>query len=481
MRSSISNFGGNVRLEPAKLHQPANERELLEILGDMNGRRIRVMGRLHSWSEIVLSTDELLDLRRLDTLQIVEENGERFARVGAGTQVKRIVSELRRLGGWTLPSIGLIDEQSIAGAIATGTHGSGKHSLSHYVRGIRLAQLDDQGRTVVRTIDSGPALQGARCSLGCLGVVISVDLEIRKQYLIEEHFENHDDLASALSREPDYPLQQFYLIPWKWNFIGQHRVEVTGEKISKRFSRLFQLYFAVIFDVAMHLLILAATRLFRSPSIVKFLFGRAIPLFVIHNWRVVDRSDRILTMRHDLFRHIEIEMFVRRSELDGMMQFVKWLVRVASGEKAELPAELRERWSGVELQKELESLRGRYTHHYPICVRRVLPDDTLISMTAGWDEPGYAVSLICYFPPDAREAFVDFARLLTRSSIRMFGARAHWGKFNDIGESELLANVDGWKQFSEQVRNADPQGVFQNEWTRRLLETGRSPDRGSGG
>ncbi len=467
-RGEVWNFGENVRFKPAEIYRPANEDELLQILARSRGRKIRVMGRLHSWSAAVETPDVLLDLRDFDSVEVIEQAGAKFARVGAGTQVKRIVSELRRLGDRTLPSLGLIDEQSIAGAIATGTHGSGRNSLSHYVRAMRVVQFDGEGKPYVRTIDSGEELLAARCSLGCMGIVVSVDLEIRPQYLIEEHFRQHKTLDEVIACEQEYPLQQFYQIPWKWNFIGQHRREVTGPEASKRYSRLFGWYFHLIFDIGMHLIILSAL-ICRFRSLIKFLFRNIIPLFVIRNWRVIDRSERILTMQHEMFRHIEIEMFVRRSHLEGMLEWVQKLLQIASGEQDIDTSRFDEQLGVAGFQGEVDSLQGKYTHHYPICIRKVLPDETLISMTAGWDEPGYAVSLICYLHPHARDGFFQFARLLARSSIRMFGARAHWGKFNDIVADELLENYGNWARFAEQVGKADPTGVFHNDWAENLL------------
>lgn len=474
MPPTIVNFGGNVRFEPAAVLRPADERGILEIVRGARGRRIRVVGRLHSWSEGVRTADILLDLRRLDGVEVVRRDGEVFARVGAGTPVKRIVRELGRFG-WTLPSLGLIDEQSIAGAVATGTHGSGSHSLSHHVRGMRVVQTDSVGNPVVRQIESGSELWGARCSLGCLGIVVSVDLAIRPQYLIEEHFVFHRDLASALAQESAFPLQQFYLIPWQWRFVGQHRREVSGPRVRRRFARLFGLYFFLVFDLAMHWLILAAIRLIRSDRLVKFLYRVVVPAFVVRNWRVVDRSERILTMQHELFRHIEIEMFVRRSQLPAMLQWTEWLLETASGEEKPLPEGLPGPLSQFSAGPQCRSLKGQYTHHYPVCIRRVLPDATLISMTAGWDEPGYAVSLISYSPPSAREGFFRFAELLAESSIRHLGARAHWGKYHGIAPGLLLQNCHDWEGFRQQVEAADPKGTFRNDWTEALLGAGQRP------
>ena len=149
------NFGRNRVLEPSAAYTPVNEQEVLEILDRHRGQSIRAVGRLHSWSEAILGNGVQLDLRRLDEV-LLEPDGEEFvATVGAGCQIKRLLKELNR-GGATLHSLGLIDVQTIAGAISTGTHGSGRHSMSHYVQEVRLARYDEStGMAFIDEVSAG--------------------------------------------------------------------------------------------------------------------------------------------------------------------------------------------------------------------------------------------------------------------------------------------------------------------------------------
>ncbi len=139
---TIVNFGRNVSFQPQVIVSPRSEDELLQAMKQYAGRRIRAMGRLHSWSEAARSDDVLLDLRHLNSVKTEQRDGRVWAVIGAGCQMKRVLSELERQAGATTPSIGLITEQAIAGAISTGTHGSGKNSLSHYIDEVRVATYD---------------------------------------------------------------------------------------------------------------------------------------------------------------------------------------------------------------------------------------------------------------------------------------------------------------------------------------------------
>ena len=135
--------------------------------------------------------------------------------------------------------------------------------------------------------------------------------------------------------------------------------------------------------------------------------------------------------------------------------------------------ETRRRLDALGIADEFNALRGSYTHHYPICVRRVLPDDTLLSMSSGTSsrasEPYYALSFISYSRPTAREDFLGFARFLSRSMGALFGARPHWGKICPLSRSDADRLYPQIQAFRELARRWDPEGRFQNRWTSELL------------
>ena len=127
----VQNFGNNVSFTPATIAEPKNEVELLQLLGKHRNESIRVVASRHAWSDAIVTDGLLISVGNFNHVRI---NADRqTVSVGAVCLVKHLVQELKP-SGLTLPSLGLIDEQTVAGATATGTHGSGKHSLSHYVR-----------------------------------------------------------------------------------------------------------------------------------------------------------------------------------------------------------------------------------------------------------------------------------------------------------------------------------------------------------
>lgn len=464
----VVNFGRNVTFQPQVMVAPRSEDEVLQILGQYAGRQVRAMGRLHSWSEAPRGDDVLLDLRHMSGVQTEERYGRVWATIGAGCQMNHVLAELERQAGVTLPSVGLITEQSIAGAIATGTHGSGKSSLSHYIDEVRVATYDAAtGEPVIRTISDGPELRAARCSLGCLGVIVSVGLWARPQYNVEEYFRRHESFDEVLAAEVGYPLQQFFLIPWSWDFYGQHRREVTQPR--SWLAPLYRLYFFLTFDLGLHLVLQVLAKWWRSRWGTHFFFRCVLPWTVIPRWKVIDKSQDMLVMKHELFRHIEIEVFFKRSRLSAAIPFVVELLRHFDGEPNALSLDTQERLQSLGMLDSLVPRAGSYTHHYPICVRRVLPDDTLMSMASSDDEDYYALSFISYARSSDRDGFFQFAEHLARTTAALFHARPHWGKFCPIDSETLAALYPHIDEFRSVCSRIDPTGCFCNEWASRLL------------
>ena len=186
----------------------------------------------------------------------------------------------------TLPSVGLITAQRVAGAISTGTHGSGKSSLSHYVQELRVATYDPvTGEPVIRTIREGAELRAARCALGTLGVILSVTFDCRSTYNVEEVCRQYDDIEGVLAEEAVFPLQQFYLVPWSWCFFGQHRRETTRRRSWDAWH--YRLHWWIGTDVGLHLILLYLVRISRSRQWIRSFYEQFFPRLIVQNWKVV--------------------------------------------------------------------------------------------------------------------------------------------------------------------------------------------------
>ena len=118
----------------------------------------------------------------------------------------------------------------------------------------------------------------------------------------------------------------------------------------------------------------------------------------------------------------------------------------------------------------ISPIYDQYCHHYPVCVRRVLPDNTLISMSCDEKEDWYALSFISYEKPARRTGYFLFANFLARSMSRMFHARPHWGKVCPLDAKELESRYPKFDRFRAICNTFDSEGVFRNSWAETLLK-----------
>lgn len=474
--TQITNFGGNIHFRPRRLFEPETEDELLTLLRLHRSGCIRVIGARHSWSDVIVSNDTVIDMRKFCNVAVAEVADGFQVTVGAGCRIKDLLAALNQQG-LTLPALGLITEQSIAGAIATGTHGSGRHSLSHYIQQIRIACFPD-GNDEPRIVDlrggSNEAeidLQAARCSLGCLGVVVSVTLPCVAQYNVVEQAAFGDSVEEMLAFEARSPLQQFFLVPHRWSYMAQERAAATEPRGG--WAGLYRVYWYCLIDIGLHLAIKLAAAWLRSRLLVRFFFRRLVLSLIFPRWRVVDRSDRMLVMEHELFRHLELEAFVPAGQIVPAARFVELVLKQAAGESVSVPAEVEQQLRDAELWNDFNALAGRYLHHYPVCFRKVLRDNTLLSMASGEDHAWYAISFITYV--QSRDRFYEMATFLARSLRVLHRGRIHWGKWFPLDAAAVEQMYPQRDQFLAVCRRFDPQGVFANEFVRRTLRTDLAP------
>jgi FAD/FMN-containing dehydrogenase len=487
----ITNFGGNIRFTPRYHYAPVTEAEVLEILDRHARGKVRVVGALHSWSPAIVSEDVLVDLRHFNSVLLQRgTDGTVWATVGGGCRIKHLLRKLHALGDATLPSLGLITEQTIAGAISTATHGSGRHSMSHYMAEIRAAAYDAQtGQARVFVWNDGPALWAARCALGCMGIILSVKLRCIPQYAVAENVRRYASLDEVLAQEAEHPLQQFYLVPHAWVFYAQQRKALPAEpsKPSRLWhglltvprspdrgttlfrswhAALYRIYWFLFIDLGLHWCIKLCAAWLGSRRLVHLFYRRLLPWLIWKPRNLVECSDVALVMKHELFRHLEIEIFVPARLLRQAVHFVQQVLMVFDGAENIDPALAAELENGGFLSRLLAG-RGAFTFHYPITFRRVLPDDALISMTADAADPYYAISFITYVEP--RDAFFQLASFLAESMTPLFGARLHWGKYFPLQYSQIDAAYPSLAAFRDICRQTDPHGVFCNDYVKRVL------------
>lgn len=194
------NWSRQAAAVPAVTVRPRTEREVADCVryAIANGLSIRSVGASHSWSNLCSTDAMLIDMTDLAGVESVDTDRKR-AVIRAGTRISAVGPALWDRG-LSLINQGDIDAQTIVGAVSTGTHGSWvtMGNLSSTVRRVRL--VDGRGDIVEITEDQPNLLRAAQLSLGLLGVITSVEIDVTDAYHLEEEltFPTWDELVSDM-------------------------------------------------------------------------------------------------------------------------------------------------------------------------------------------------------------------------------------------------------------------------------------------
>jgi FAD/FMN-containing dehydrogenase len=202
-----SNWSGRITAQPREIARAACEDDVVAAVrrAGGSGAALRCLGAGHSHAPLVATPGTVLDTEDLAGVVGVDAaRGE--ATLRAGTRLSALGAPLRA-AGVALHNQGDIDRQAIAGAIATGTHGTGRElqNLSAGVRALRVVLAS--GEVVVCSAQREPHLfQVARLSLGAVGVATELTLSVRPAYKLAERMwlEPLDEVlsrADTLARE----------------------------------------------------------------------------------------------------------------------------------------------------------------------------------------------------------------------------------------------------------------------------------------
>jgi alditol oxidase len=188
----MKNWAGNLTYRSRRLIEPESVEELAGIVRDSS--RIRALGTRHSFNGLADTTGDHVSLARLTTPIRIDPDASTVT-VGGGQRYGELARSLES-GGWALANLASLPHISVAGACATGTHGSGigNGNLSAAVAAVELVRADGQIERIDRAT-ADDALHGAVVSLGALGVVTSLTLAVEPTYRVCQHV--YEDLALA--------------------------------------------------------------------------------------------------------------------------------------------------------------------------------------------------------------------------------------------------------------------------------------------
>jgi alditol oxidase len=205
MTHGLTNWAGSYHYAAARVLRPTSVEEVQDVVA--GGRRVRALGTRHSFTGVADTDGDLVALDRLP-LDIRVDPDEQAVGLAASARYGDLVDVLDG-SGWALANLASLPHISVAGAVATGTHGSGdrNRSLAAAVRAVDLVTADGSLRTVRR---GDPDFDGVVVGLGALGVVVRLVLDV----------------------EPAYDVRQTVLTGLGWEALAEHFDEITSSAYS---------------------------------------------------------------------------------------------------------------------------------------------------------------------------------------------------------------------------------------------------------
>ena len=415
----MRNWAGNHAYAAGALHEPRTVEELQEIV--RRAAKCRVVGSRHSFNDVADTTGDLISLATMPH-EIEIDGGSRCVTVGGGIRYGELCGPLNE-AGLALHSLASLPHISVAGACATGTHGSGDRTtnLATAIRSLELVRADGEIVTLDRQHDP-VAVDAAAVSLGALGVVTRLTLETEPAYemrqdvyedLSRDAFDRHFDEITALADSVSFftewrgpVIDQVWL---KRRLLGTDDPALPGE-----------LFGATPATVDLHPIRRLPAEACTPQLGVPGPWHERVPHF---------RMDHTPSSGDEL----QTEYFVRRS--DAVAAF-----------------------------RSLDRLRDRIAPLIQVSEIRTIAADGLW-LSPAHDRPSVAFHFT--WQPD----WPSVRGLLPaiEAALTAFEPRPHWGKLFTIAPADVRGRYERLSDFVALARRLDPSGKFSNRFVDRFL------------
>jgi FAD-linked oxidoreductase len=406
------NWSGYQHCLPAERLAPGSLDELVALMKDAPGP-LRPVGAGHSFSALVPTEGSIVSLRNFDGLRAHDATAM-TATFGAGARLGDLGEPLDGIGQalFNMPDI---DAQSLAGAMATATHGTGQKlgALHSYLTALTLVTPRGEVLECSRTRNA-EVFDAARVSLGALGVVVQATLRNlpshvlkRRVWLapVEQLLERFDELAAK------HHSFEMYLIPHCSKAVGI-TIDPTTEPVRPRGAEQDN-------DAVLDMKRLRDWTAW-WPGLRRRLLDAATAEFqpeeAVDVWYRMFPSSRAV-------RFNEMEYHLPRGALLGAVRQVREIVETRHPEI-----------------------------FFPIEVRTVKGDDAWLSPFTGHEVSG-SIAVHHYHVEDPRPYFAGVEPV-----FRALGGRPHWGKLHTLAAADLAALYPRWSDFQRVRRELDPAG-----------------------
>jgi L-gulonolactone oxidase len=425
-----SNWAGDQACTPFERLRPRSGEELAEAIGRAAaaGRKVSVAGSGHSFTGAALTDGTMIDAAAFSGV-IDADRSSGLVKVGGGTVLAALNEELHGLG-LAMENLGDIDRQTIAGATATGTHGTGAklRNISSQVEAMELVLADGSVRELSAANDPS-LLRAARVGIGALGAVTAVTLRCLPAFTLHrvDTPSPREEVFDAFQQRADeHDHFELFTFPYADSALVLERNRTDGPPRPRGRGAAF------LNDIVLENWALEAI------SAAGKLFPRGIPSFSrLAAWlasgsKSTDRSDRIFANERRV-RFTEMEYGVpRENGPEAARRVIEWV------------------------------RSNRYPVFFPIEMRVTAADDALLSPSHERDTAYIAVHQ--YRGMEWRPYFEAVEAIM-----KGYGGRPHWGKRHFQTAATLAERYPRWAEFQAARDELDPNRVFANEYAQRVL------------
>lgn len=435
-RKKWRNWAHTSESRPERIFFPSSIEEVRLLVKQANEQKktIRVAGAGHSFAKLVETDEWLVSLDRLTGIEKINEL-ENTATVYAGTRLKELGEALGKRG-YAQENLGDINVQTIAGAISTGTHGTGIQFGSIATQVIELVLVSAQGELLVFSEKENPdTFKASLVSLGMLGIVVKVTLKLIK---------------SPVYAFKSYKLPYYMLEEQLYELIDSHR---HFEFFMFPYSDLVQVKTMNITDDRPQR---TGLYWFKNLVLENYLFW-----FVSEACRIVPKMSRPFS------RLSAIGVGTSAiSAYSHQLFATPRLVRFREMEYAIPLRNFRDALRDIRLTME----KNNYAVHFPIECRMAKADDIWLSPSYQRDSTYIAFHMYKGMP------YENYFREMEKI-MQTYAGRPHWGKMHHASIEQLQKLYPKLQAFLALRKQLDPNHVFLNPYLKELF--GIEMERGS--
>ena len=432
------NWARTEEVSPRRVERPASADAVQRavVAARAQGLPVKAVGSGHSFTGIAVAPGVQLDLAWSGVLGVDES--ARRATFAAGTRLYEIAGLLRPYG-LALENMGDIDRQTIAGAISTGTHGTGARFGGIATQVAALTLVTGTGDLLhVSETENAELLPAVRVSLGALGIIVDVTLQCVDVFALHavESPQPFDDVVDAWEEHNAADHFEFYWFPGTASVQTKTNTRLPADSPLEPLTPWRRWLDDRLVSTEVHRAVCQAG--FAVPALLPRINRLAAALWGRREFS--DLSHRVFVTDRD----------VRFFEMEYAIPF------------AAVPDAIRE--------LRAEVARRGWRISFPVEVRSSASDDALLS-TASGRRSGY-IAVHRYWREAARE-FRGVAPegyfAAAEAIFRSFGGRPHWGKLNTVDAAYLRGVYPRFDEFLAVRERLDPERVFRNPYLTRVL------------